>query len=199
MQKARGHPYRAPTACKQTVSGTISLPSPGFFSPFPHGTGSLSVTSEYLALPDGPGRFMQDFSCPALLGCQTKKSLFLTYAAITLSGQSFQTVLLNLTLIYVWSHNPKRTCSFGLGLSAFARRYWRNHWFVFFSSRYWDGSLPSVRSFFKVIGFPHSDICGSKIECISPQLFAAYHVLHRLEVPRHSPSALSSLTIKFAC
>ena len=63
---------RPPTACKQTVSGTISLPSPGFFSPFPHGTGSLSVTSEYLALPDGPGEFMQDSSCPALLGCQTK-------------------------------------------------------------------------------------------------------------------------------
>jgi drug/metabolite transporter (DMT)-like permease len=26
-----------------TVSGSVSLPSPGFFSPFPHGTGSLSV------------------------------------------------------------------------------------------------------------------------------------------------------------
>jgi hypothetical protein len=52
---------------------------------------------------------------------------------------------------------------------------------------------------FRVIGFPHSEICGSKIECISPQLIAAYHVLHRLEVPRHSPYALSSLTIKLAC
>ena len=29
--------------------------------------------------------------------------------------------------------------------------------------------------------------------CSSPQLFAAYHVLHRLLVPRHSPYALSSL------
>ena len=67
---------RPPTACKQTVSGTISLPSPGFFSPFPHGTGSLSVTLEYLALPDGPGKFMQDSSCPALLGCQTGDSDF---------------------------------------------------------------------------------------------------------------------------
>ena len=43
-------------------------------------------------------------------------------------------------------------------------------------------------------GFPHSDICGSKIICISPQLFAAYHVFHRLLVPRHPPCALSSLT-----
>src|SRR5678815_1832114 len=46
-------------------------------------------------------------------------------------------------------------------------------------------------------GFPHSDICGSQDECSLPQLFAACHVLHRLEVPRHPPCALSSLTIKF--
>ena len=49
------------------VSGSLSLPSSGYFSPFPHGTGSLSVSREYLALPDGPGRFTQDSSCPALL------------------------------------------------------------------------------------------------------------------------------------
>ena len=49
------------------VSGTISLFLSKCFSPFPHGTGSLSVSWEYLALPDGPGRFAQDFSCPALL------------------------------------------------------------------------------------------------------------------------------------
>ncbi len=67
---------RPPTACKHAVSGTISLPSPGFFSPFPHGTRSLSVTLEYLALPDGPGKFMQDSSCPALLGCQTGRFCF---------------------------------------------------------------------------------------------------------------------------
>ena len=44
-------------------------------------------------------------------------------------------------------------------------------------------------------GFPHSDICGSKDICSSPQLFAAYHVFHRLLVPRHPPCALISLTI----
>ena len=42
--------------------------------------------------------------------------------------------------------------------------------------------------------FPHSDICGSRIICIFPQLFAACHVLHRLLIPRHSPYALISLT-----
>ena len=68
MQKARRHIYfNAPTACRRTVSGTISLPYSGFFSPFPYGTGSLSVSEEYLAFPDGAGKFRQDFSGPALL------------------------------------------------------------------------------------------------------------------------------------
>ena len=65
--KGTQSPRRAPTACTHTVSGSISLPSPGFFSPFPHGTGSLSVGQEYLALEDGPPMFRQGFSCPALL------------------------------------------------------------------------------------------------------------------------------------
>src|SRR6186713_1905028 len=44
-------------------------------------------------------------------------------------------------------------------------------------------------------GFPHSEIPGSKLVCSSPRLFAADRVLHRLLAPRHSPCALSSLTI----
>ena len=43
-------------------------------------------------------------------------------------------------------------------------------------------------------GFPHSEICGSKLMCSSPQLIAACHVLLRLLMPRHSPCALFSLT-----
>ena len=43
-------------------------------------------------------------------------------------------------------------------------------------------------------GFPHSDINGLASICDSPLLFAAYHVLHRLLVPRHPPDALSNLT-----
>ena len=42
-------------------------PLPGFFSPFLHSTGSLSVDHEYLALEDGPPVFGQDTTCPALL------------------------------------------------------------------------------------------------------------------------------------
>ena len=44
-------------------------------------------------------------------------------------------------------------------------------------------------------GFPHSEISGSQLICSSPKLIAAYHVLHRLLMPRHSPCALISLTI----
>ena len=43
-------------------------------------------------------------------------------------------------------------------------------------------------------GFPHSDISGSSDICSSPKLFAAYHVFHRLLVPRHPPYALISIT-----
>ncbi len=39
-------------------------------------------------------------------------------------------------------------------------------------------------------GLPHSEIPGSPIARISPGLFAACHVLHRLSVPRHPPDAL---------
>ena len=57
----------APTACRHPVSGTVSLPLSGCFSPFPHGTGALSVTEEYLGLEGGPPMFRQGFTCPALL------------------------------------------------------------------------------------------------------------------------------------
>ena len=68
MQKARRHGRKpAPTACGRMVSGSLSLPSSGCFPPFPHGTCSLSVSRECLALPDGPGGFAQDSTCPALL------------------------------------------------------------------------------------------------------------------------------------
>ena len=61
----------APTACKRMVSGTISPPYSGYFSPFPHGTCTLSVSQEYLALPDGAGRFKRSFTGSALLRIPT--------------------------------------------------------------------------------------------------------------------------------
>ena len=76
----------------------------------------------------------------------------------------------------------------------------------FFSCGYLDVSVPHVSLCYTMDscnstwaftsgGFPHSEICGSMAICASPQLIAAYHVLHRLLVPRHSPYALNSLTL----
>src|SRR5438132_5113384 len=45
------------------------------------------------------------------------------------------------------------------------------------------------------LGFPHSEIHGSKLVSGSPWLIAAVHVLHRLSLPRHSPYALCSLAL----
>ena len=78
----------------------------------------------------------------------------------------------------------------------------------FFSSGYLDVSVPPVPFHTLWIGvwilevcssgFPHSDISGSMDICSSPKLFAAYHVFHRLLVPRHPPCALISLTKRFS-
>ena len=77
--------------------------------------------------------------------------------------------------------------------------------FSFSSSGYLDVSVHRVPSIWLCIHhtstegysarFPHSDISGSKDICSSPKLFAAYHVFHRLLVPRHPPCALLRLTL----
>ena len=59
-------------------------PLPGFFSPFPHGTCSLSVIREYLALRDGPRRFRQDFTCPAVLRIH-HRDFMISYTRLSLS------------------------------------------------------------------------------------------------------------------
>ena len=75
--------------------------------------------------------------------------------------------------------------------------------FDFSSSPYLDVSVQGVPHAYLLIQytfhdssswvFPHSEICGSKLICSSPQLIAACHVLLRLPMPRHSPYALLRL------
>ena len=75
---------------------------------------------------------------------------------------------------------------------------------IFSSSGYLDVSVPRVPPIWLWIhhtvagvcpaGFPHSEIDGSMDMCSSPSLIAAYHVFHRLLVPRHPPCALVRLT-----
>ena len=157
--------HSPPTACKHAVSGTISLPSQGFFSPFPHGTGSLSVASEYLALPDGPGRFPQGFTCPAVLRSHLKGGLhfhlrgchplwpafpdrsinaFLSLVLTSLSRLAFPAGLSD----YCGPATPSSPFeSLGLGCSEFARHYFRNHGcFLFLGVLRWFTSPGSLAS-----------------------------------------------------
>ncbi len=133
MQKARRHPLRAPTACKHTVSGSISLPYSGCFSPFPHGTGSLSVSQEYLALADGPARFRQGFTCPALLRIQLSVKLSsytgLSPSMVAVSNCSLLTLIHLICLVLQPQHCRN---NIGLGCSPFARHYLGNHFCFLF-------------------------------------------------------------------
>ena len=109
-------------------------------------------------------------------------------------------------------HNPTCTMRAGLYIQVVwaVPRSLATTWGIavaFFSKGYLDGSVrpvyftqamcsPGKRCSMTCIRFPHSEIPGSKVVCTSPRLIAAYHVLHRLLVPRHPPGALYSLTEK---
>ena len=125
------------------------------------------------------------------------------YGAFTLSGRLSQ----NLSARFIRSimrsePHGARTMVWPLSISLAATLEIEK--FSFSSSPYLDVSVQAVPLHTLWIGvwmhevcscgFPHSDICGSVDICSSPQLFAAYHVFHRLLVPRHPPCALFCLT-----
>ena len=113
-----------------------------------------------------------------------------------------KTVLLNL-LNQFRGPNPSMHARW-FGLFRFRSPLLTESHVVFSSSGYLDVSVHRVPSAWLWIhhavtevcsaGFPHSDISGSLDMCSSPKLFAAYHVFHRLLVPRHPPYALISIT-----
>jgi hypothetical protein len=114
------------------VSGSISLFCSKYFSPFLHSTGSLSVSQEYLALPDGAGRFPQDFSGPAVLRIQ------LGIKTISFTGLSPSMIPLSRGFYYrfkvhvaVLQPRPCRN-NVGLGCSHFAHHYSGNHYCFLF-------------------------------------------------------------------
>ena len=127
--------------------------------------------------------------------------LSFAYETITLFGSSSQRIQLDSTvddavltpsalLLSVWPLPLSLATTYGIS-------------FDFSSSAYLDVSVRRVPHVYLCIqytfsdssseGFPHSEICGSKLICSSPQLIAACHVLRRLLMPRHSPYALLSL------
>ena len=124
------------------------------------------------------------------------------YGAFTLSGwlsQNHSARLIN----QLCGPNPGMHAS-RFGLFRFRSPLLTESLVVFSSSGYLDVSVHRVPFHTLWIGvwmtgvcpagFPHSDISGSSDICSSPKLFAAYHVFHRLLVPRHPPCALSSIT-----
>ena len=114
-----------------------------------------------------------------------------------------KTILLNLS-DQLRGPNPGMH-AFRFGLFRFRSPLLTESLVVFSSSGYLDVSVHRVPFLTLCIGvrilevcssgFPHSEISGSKDICSSPKLFAAYHVFHRLLVPRHPPCALTTLTV----
>ena len=122
------------------------------------------------------------------------------YGAFTLSGRLSQNLSARIAESIMRSE-PRcaRTTVWPLSISLAATLEIE---FSFFSSPYLDVSVQAVPHAWLWIhhtltevcsaGFPHSDISGSMDICSSPKLFAAYHVFHRLLVPRHPPCALNA-------
>ena len=110
------------------VSGSVSLSCSEYFSPFPHGTGSLSVSQEYLALPDGAGGFTQDFSGPVLLRIRHRWYADFIYRPVTFYGGVFQapsTIVVPSVSAVLQPWKGLNLSS--LGSSPFARHYLGNH------------------------------------------------------------------------
>ena len=75
---------------------------------FPSRYCSLSVSREYLALPDGPGKFAPDFSCPELL------RIPLGFRLLRLRGSHplcriLPSASARILLAMSWSYNPRRS------------------------------------------------------------------------------------------
>ena len=191
---------RAPTACKRTVSGSLSLPCSGCFPPFPHGTGPLSVFRECLALRDGPRGLGQDSSCPALLRWSTRNSP-VACTGVSPSAPTVSTVFQFLTDSLCRLLRPRNVRKrSGLGSAPFARHYSGYRFFL---------SLPPGTKMFQFPGFaPSIDGSGSSNHWVAPfgyprinsclQIPAAFRSLPRPSSPPDSLGILRSLFLPFS-
>ena len=223
LQKARGHFTLAEARSLPRLVGTrfqvlFHDPSPGYFSPFPHGTCSLSVTREYLGLGGGPPGFTRDFSGPVLLGIPSGSRLSFTYGGVTLCADAFQASSATQTIFYflpdqqLWLAGP--TTPITQRLPAMTRD--RFGLFPFRSPLLRESlllSLPAGTEMFHFPAFPPPALCvqagamghyahsgfpirkspDRSLVADSPGLIAGSYVLLRLLVPRHSPCALINL------
>ena len=176
------------------VSGSISPPCSGYFSPFPHGTGSLSVSEECLALADGAARFRRDSSGPALLRV-SKQALIVPVRGSHPLWPAFPCSSSPINTLKIRPYNPQTavTVRVWAGPCSLATTYGIT--IVFFSSGYLDVSVHRVCLRCRILylqyrGLPHSESLGSMPMCGYPKTIAACRVLHRLSEPRHPPCAL---------
>ena len=151
------------------VSGSISPPYSGYFSPFPHGTGSLSVSQEYLALPDGAGRFKRDFSGPALLRIPLGPKSLRKRDSHPLRS-TFPDSFASIFGPTAWSYNPSPAVTELVWANPRSLATTYGITFVFSSSGYLDVSVLRVCSLYgvtilQIAGLPHSEIRGSIHMC----------------------------------
>ncbi len=165
-------------------------PLPGFFSPFPHGTCSLSVEDPYLALEDGPPIFRQGFSCPALLFVilvPTPNFHLRAYHPLRIAFpyNSVGSVCIYNRLLPVRSPllRESRLISFPRVTEMFQFARFASLTYVF------------SKGYPKRMGFPIRRPWDQCSIANSPTLFAGLHVLHRQSSPRHPPQALGRLIL----
>ncbi len=94
LLKARHHPLTGSDFLQAYGFRFSFTPLARFFSPFPHGTSSLSLTLTYSALADGPACFRQDFTCPVVLRIPFALNTVFAYRAFTCSGFAFHRIQL---------------------------------------------------------------------------------------------------------
>ncbi len=128
------------------VSGSLSLPAQGCFSPVPHGTRSLSVTRESLALEGGPPSFTPDYSGRALLRNPTTQRSWQSRTGLSPSmaprsrGLPLASPCASVGPTTPRSQGPR------FGLYPFRSPLLRASRLISLSSGYLDVSVPRVRS-----------------------------------------------------
>ena len=130
-----------------------------FFSPFPHGTGPLSVTDSYLALEDGPPGFSQGSTCPGLLGVRASRPTRISHTGLSPSAVvRSSTVPLCFGRPPTRPHNPRPGHPVRVWALPFSLAATLGISIDFFSSRYLDVSVPWVGSLCKGDG-----ICSRRV------------------------------------
>src|SRR6266487_6526334 len=224
LQKARGHFTSArrlitlPRLVGTRFQVLFHDPSPGYFSPFPHGTGSLSVTREYLGLGGGPPRFTRDFSGPVLLGIPSGSRSSFAYGGVTLCADAFQASSATQTISYflpdqqLWLAGPTTPITQRLpamtrdrfGLFPFRSPLLRESLLLSLpvgTEMFHFPTLPppalcvqaGATGHYALSGFPIRRSPDRSLVADSPGLIAGSYVLLRLLVPRHPPCALINL------